>query len=234
MKRSLQLHINYIGSFARSLALPDRLQILGIGFSTNKQTHNVTATDSKYIDQRNAVKMRAMNICKRTNASSIEWQKWWSRITNTFSYIQLDSTYNALFFLDIFFCAFYRHWRILLMLGNFYYISSYYYFFALLCSDHLCVGRLFFFFFKYFERAYLRTENIVSVFSIIWIYVRILPCICGCAKSVKKKSTKKKKKSDSIDVQVVASESMTQWTKQNDCQVLFHHSIDMEKRTRIQ
>lgn len=90
-----------------SLALPDRLQILGIGLPTNKRIHNVTATDSKYIDQRSAVKMRAMNICKRTNASSIEWQKWWSRITNTFSYIQLDFTYNALFFLDIFFCAFY-------------------------------------------------------------------------------------------------------------------------------
>lgn len=90
-----------------SLALPDRLQILGIGLPTNKRIHNVTATNSKYIDQRNAVKMRAMNICKRTNASSIEWQKWWSRITNTFSYIQLDFTYNALFFLDIFFCAFY-------------------------------------------------------------------------------------------------------------------------------
>lgn len=216
-----------------SLALPDRLQILGIGLPTNKRIHNVTATNSKYIDQRNAVKMRAMNICKRTNASSIEWQKWWSRITNTFSYIQLDFTYNALFFLDIFFCAFYAEeycWCLEIFITFLLIII----FFALVCSDHLCVGRLFFFFFKYFERAYLRTENIVSVFSIIWIYVRILPCICGCAKSVKKKSTKKKKKSDSIDVQVVASESMTQWTKQNDCQALFHHSIDMEKRTRIQ
>lgn len=223
-------------SLARSLALPDRLQILGISLSTNKWIHNVTATGNKYFDLRSAVKMRAMNICKRTNAWSIEWQKWWSRITNTFSYIQLDSTYNALFFLDIFFCAFYRHRRILLMLGTFllHFFLLLFFFCSPVLADHLCVGRLFFFFFKYFERAYLRREYIVSVFSIIWIYVRILPCICGCAKSVKKKSTKKKKKSDSIDMQVVASESMTQWTKQNDCQALFHHSIDMEKRTRIQ